>query len=213
MPLKSTSETEISSRFRQAAMERIFADSELTQDLIYVGAYLLPETDLFPVTTPEELRTFVATEEGAYQLDNVFDVIVAEDDYMSGWLSEQVNALPRREKDEREPPDPPAVQLAQGKIKTLAGILRAADRQVLWSLQPRETDPAYLLSLPREERDRILRAQAEQAAPLYKADLALPPAERELTAFTALDGVDPIREPDEYMVRRPRRERKTRVAH
>ena len=54
--------------------------------------------------------------------------------------------------------------------------------------RPREADPAYLLSLPKVERDRILEAQAIHAAPLYEADLALPVAERELTAFTALDG-------------------------
>jgi len=51
-----------------------------------------------------------------------------------------------------------------------------------------ESDPAYLLSLPKAERDRIMEAQAIHAAPLYEADLALPVAERELTAFTALDG-------------------------
>ena len=56
------------------------------------------------------------------------------------------------------------------------------------SARPRESDPAYLLSLPKVERDRIMEAQAIQAAPLYEADLALPVAERELTAFTALDG-------------------------
>ena len=59
--------------------------------------------------------------------------------------------------------------------------------------RPREADPAYLLSLPKAERDRIMEAQAALAAPLYEADLALPVAERELTAFTALDD-DPILE-------------------
>lgn len=59
--------------------------------------------------------------------------------------------------------------------------------------RPRESDPAYLLSLPRADRDHIMEAQAALAAPLYEADLALPVAERELTAFTALDG-DPILE-------------------
>ena len=59
--------------------------------------------------------------------------------------------------------------------------------------RPREADPTYLLSLPKAERDRILEAQAAHAAPLYEADLALPVAERELTAFTALDG-DPVLE-------------------
>lgn len=50
------------------------------------------------------------------------------------------------------------------------------------------TDAAYLLTLPRTERRRILVAAAAAAAPLYEADLSLPAAERELTAFTALDG-------------------------
>ena len=59
--------------------------------------------------------------------------------------------------------------------------------------RPREADPAYLLSLPKAERNRIMEAQAALAAPLYEADLALPVTERELTAFTALDG-DPILE-------------------
>ncbi len=59
--------------------------------------------------------------------------------------------------------------------------------------RPRESDPAYLLSLPKAERDRIMEAQFAEAAPLYAADLALPVEQRELTAFTALDG-DPILE-------------------
>ena len=50
-----------------------------------------------------------------------------------------------------------------------------------------------LLKAPREVRDAYMRAAAEDAAPLYNADLALPPAERELTAFTILDG-EPIYE-------------------
>lgn len=59
--------------------------------------------------------------------------------------------------------------------------------------RPREADPDYLMSLPKAERDQIMEAQAAHAAPLYEADLALPVAERELTAFTALDD-DPILE-------------------
>lgn len=49
-------------------------------------------------------------------------------------------------------------------------------------------DAAMLLMLPRAERNRILASAAEAAAPEYEADLARPVAERELTAFTALDG-------------------------
>ena len=52
-----------------------------------------------------------------------------------------------------------------------------------------------LLSLPADKRDAYLRAAAEDAAPLYEADLALPPSERELTALTALDG-EPLHEYD-----------------
>ncbi len=54
--------------------------------------------------------------------------------------------------------------------------------------RPERIDAAYLLTLPRPERNRILAQAAEAAAPEYEADLALPVAERELTAFTALDG-------------------------
>ena len=44
-----------------------------------------------------------------------------------------------------------------------------------------------LLTLPVRERGRILEAAAIAAAEDYRADLAKPVAERELTAFTALD--------------------------
>ncbi len=49
--------------------------------------------------------------------------------------------------------------------------------------RPRESDPNYLLSLPLEERRRIMKAQFDSSAPLYEADLALPVEQRELTAF------------------------------
>lgn len=45
-----------------------------------------------------------------------------------------------------------------------------------------------LLALPKEKRAQILRAQTERAAVEYGTDLDHPAAERELTAFTALDG-------------------------
>jgi hypothetical protein len=88
----------------------------------------------------------------------------------------------------------------------LATLLFMSKEKQIWPSLP-QTSPekerhytaAELLRMPIAERDRILRAQAERMAPLYEADLALPPHERELTAFTALDGVDPILEPDEYM--------------
>jgi len=47
-----------------------------------------------------------------------------------------------------------------------------------------------LLALQPEERASLLVAAAERAAPMYAADLALPPNQRELTAFTVLDGED-----------------------
>lgn len=55
--------------------------------------------------------------------------------------------------------------------------------------EPEQQAPTarQLLALPKTERRRILQAQAEQAAAEYEADLARPVAERELTAFTALD--------------------------
>ena len=45
-------------------------------------------------------------------------------------------------------------------------------------------------ALPPEEQDRLMTAAAEELQSLYNADLSLPPAQRELTAFTALDGED-----------------------
>ena len=55
-------------------------------------------------------------------------------------------------------------------------------------LKPIEFDLEGFMTLPREEQDKVLSAAAEDAAPLYCADQALPSADRELTAFTALDG-------------------------
>ncbi len=43
-------------------------------------------------------------------------------------------------------------------------------------------------ALSAEEQDRAMAAAAEDATALYNHDLALPPAERELTAFTVPDG-------------------------
>ncbi len=53
-----------------------------------------------------------------------------------------------------------------------------------------EFDLDGLLELPREQQKRILETASERAAPEYREDLSLPPFERELTAFTALDGED-----------------------
>lgn len=56
-----------------------------------------------------------------------------------------------------------------------------------------------LQSLSYKEQERLLASEAERLAAVYEADLALPTHERELTAFTVLDGVDPVREPTEYL--------------
>ena len=90
----------------------------------------------------------------------------------------------------------PAIKLALQKEAAKHGQDAATYAQTLLEERLRaacESDPAYLLTLPIEERDRILEAQAEKAAPFYEADLALPVAERELTAFTALND-DPVLE-------------------
>jgi len=55
-----------------------------------------------------------------------------------------------------------------------------------------------LLTMPTEQRHRIMAAQAKLAAPLYEEDLALPLEERELTVFTSLNQ-DPVYESGEYM--------------
>ncbi len=44
-----------------------------------------------------------------------------------------------------------------------------------------------LLAMPEAERGRILAAAAAHAAPLYEADLVLPPEQRELTALSAIE--------------------------
>ena len=55
------------------------------------------------------------------------------------------------------------------------------------------------LALPSADRTRLLEYMAKEAAPLYAADLALPPYERELTAFEVLNDYDPIYDSvDEY---------------
>ena len=44
-----------------------------------------------------------------------------------------------------------------------------------------------ILAMPEAERSRILLEAAAHAAPLYEADLALPPERRELTAISAIN--------------------------
>ena len=78
------------------------------------------------------------------------------------------------------------------KLQRKAERLGKPVEVVLNELLEEQETPAptarLLLALPKAERSRILRAQTERAAAEYEADLARPTAERELTAFTALDG-------------------------
>jgi hypothetical protein len=53
--------------------------------------------------------------------------------------------------------------------------------------------PRQLMKLPREQRRAALAASAKIMTPIYNEDLAKPVAERDLTAFTALDG-EPVLE-------------------
>ena len=64
------------------------------------------------------------------------------------------------------------------------------------SLPPRRLSARDLLRMPLAEREKHLAKAAEDAASLYNEDLARPVAERELTAFTALDG-EPFLEDDD----------------
>ena len=74
------------------------------------------------------------------------------------------------------------------KVVKLPGLEHAVNR-VSASLRPSTPGPgasvrggvAVALAL-------LMAAAAEDAAELYDSDLALPPCERELTVFTALDG-------------------------
>ncbi len=74
---------------------------------------------------------------------------------------------------------------AQQGIAEAEWVRRVIERAFL---QPTPT-ARELLSVPPEERGAVLVRAAEQAAPLYDADLALPPPDRELTALTVLDGL------------------------
>lgn len=65
-------------------------------------------------------------------------------------------------------------------------VMRLLERE----LKPKEFDLDALLAMPRSEQERIMQKAFEEAAAEYNTDLALPVAERELTAFTALDGDD-----------------------
>src|SRR5689334_4988478 len=79
----------------------------------------------------------------------------------------------------------------QARLKRLAQLEGLELEDYLKSVIARLASPLdahTLRKLPREERNHLLAAQAEAAAPLYEADLARPVEEREQTAMTALDG-------------------------
>lgn len=78
--------------------------------------------------------------------------------------------------------------LAEHVLVTPPRRKEASGRALEQPVPPKAISARELLALSPEERDRFLSAQAEHAAPIYDADLARPAAERELTAFTALDG-------------------------
>ena len=80
----------------------------------------------------------------------------------------------------------------EAKLQRKAERLGKPAEVVLNELLEEQDSPALtarqLLALPQADRTRILRAQVERAAAEYETDLALPVSERELTAFTALEG-------------------------
>ena len=88
---------------------------------------------------------------------------------------------------------------AEGKGLDLADLIREMvesnlARQEIQSLKTPEGrwDFSRLRALPTADQDRIMERAAKDAAPLYAADLALPPHERELTAFGILNEYDPV---------------------
>jgi hypothetical protein len=93
------------------------------------------------------------------------------------------------------------IELTPEEEATLQARARAAGLETLEYARlrlvsdlPGEATRTYtaleLLQLPAEERSRYLREAAELAAPEYEADLALPPDQRELTAISAIAGMD-----------------------
>ena len=76
----------------------------------------------------------------------------------------------------------------QRKAMRLGKPVEVVLNELLEEQEPHALTARQLLVLPKAERTQILQAQAERAALEYEIDLARPAAERELTAFTALDG-------------------------
>ena len=60
------------------------------------------------------------------------------------------------------------------------------------TLPPRRLNARDLMRLPRAERERYLEKSAEDAAPLYNADLALPVEERDYPLFQSRDKINRI---------------------
>lgn len=64
--------------------------------------------------------------------------------------------------------------------------LAAETLQASFALPDAYPTARQLLAMPEAQRDRYLSEAAAHAAPLYEADLALPPEQRHLTAITAI---------------------------
>jgi hypothetical protein len=85
----------------------------------------------------------------------------------------------------------------EARLQEAASRLGLPVEEYARSLLERQVLPLALrvAALPPEEQDRLMAAAAEEAAELYNSDLDLPPGERDLAAFTALDR-EPYHEPD-----------------
>ncbi len=106
--------------------------------------------------------------------------------------------------DEPEPCEPEASSwLRQNVLRAHAeGLLttREAEEMIgekIGNELPALTRLRALKQLSKEEQRRILEKESQAIASLYCEDLSKTPHERELTAFTALDGVDPLIDDEE----------------
>ena len=85
------------------------------------------------------------------------------------------------------PPDTERVLLEAAHLQGKTPEQLAAETlQVSFAVPQAYPAARQLLAMPEAERDRYLSEAAAHAAPLYEADLALPPEQRELTAITAI---------------------------
>ncbi len=78
----------------------------------------------------------------------------------------------------------------EARLRAAAAERGLAVHDYVRSILEREVLPlaVQVAGVPPEDQDRILAAAADAVADLYESDLARPMPERELTAFTALDG-------------------------